>query len=599
MSNISLNSILNEFQNSDKLIAFNKLKKFTKENPKDIIALYNLGYMCEILKKIDEAITIYKKVLIKNKLHWQSRFNLSLIFFKKKQYDKCLPLLEEVLKINPVFHPALREKANVYFHQDKIDDAKKIIENFIKLNPNDSVGLNIQGLIYLKSNELQKAKEVFLKGIEISPNYYPILNNLSTCFRQLEEPKIAIEYLKKTLKISPNFIEGIINMGALLIETGKYNEGIKYLKSVKEKTKSNAVNLNLAIGYFFNENFDEAEKYFQCAEKEDPTNDNFKKNYSSFLIYKQEYQKAWKMLSNIINKDKFIIPGSYMNNIKEKLSSFQDIEKNDNILLIKEQGVGDEILFSSIYNDLLNTYPNTIIETDERLISLFKRSFKSDNFVPYKKISSSKDQLKNYKKVVFAGNLPSKFRNTKTSFPQKAFLRADSTNIKNIKETLDKKCKKIKIGFSWLSKRKFFGEEKSINLNSFLPILKMPEISFINLQYGNYEKEIEDLNKKEKLKIINYPNIDLFNDFENLAALLVNLDLFITISSSTAHLAGGLGVPTWLIKPKNNASFHYWFQPNDKTPWYPSITLFSQTKGCKDTIKKIKNKISEKFDFKN
>ena len=62
MSDISLNSILNEFQNSEKLIAFNKLKKFTEENPKDIIALYNLGYMCEILKKIDEAITIYKKV---------------------------------------------------------------------------------------------------------------------------------------------------------------------------------------------------------------------------------------------------------------------------------------------------------------------------------------------------------------------------------------------------------------------------------------------------------------------------------------------------------------------------------------------------------
>ena len=58
-------------------------------------------------------------------------------------------------------------------------------------------------------------------------------------------------------------------------------------------------------------------------------------------------------------------------------------------------------------------------------------------------------------------------------------------------------------------------------------------------------------------------------------------------------------MPTRLIKPKNNASYHYWIQPNDKTPWYPSITLFSQTKGCKDTIKKIKNKISEKFDFKN
>ena len=60
MSNISLNSILSEFQNSDKLIAFNKLKKFTKKNPKDIIALYNLGYMCEVLEEIDpESDTIH------------------------------------------------------------------------------------------------------------------------------------------------------------------------------------------------------------------------------------------------------------------------------------------------------------------------------------------------------------------------------------------------------------------------------------------------------------------------------------------------------------------------------------------------------------
>ena len=68
--------------------------------------------------------------------------------------------------------------------------------------------------------------------------------------------------------------------------------------------------------------------------------------------------------------------------------------------------------------------------------------------------------------------------------------------------------------------------------------------------------------KQRKIEIVNYPNIDLFNDFENLAALLVNLDLFITIVTLPSW---GLGVPTWLIKPKNNASFHYWFQPYDKT----------------------------------
>ncbi len=599
MSNISLNTILNEFQNSDKLLAFNKLKKFTKENPKDITALYNLGYMCEILKKKDEAISIYEQILKKSNSHWQSRFNLSLIFFHKKQYDKCLPLLEEVLKINDSFHPALREKANVYFHQNKIVESKAIINKFVDINPNDHVGLNIQGLVYLKSNKIEKAQKSFLKGIKINPNYYPILNNLSNCFRQLNEPIIAIDYLKKALKIHPNFTEGIINMGALLIETGRYQEGIKYLKNVEKKTNNSAVYLNLAIGYFFSENFNEAEKYFEYTEKQDPNNDNFRKNYSSFLIYQQKYKKAWKLFSKKINKEKFAISGSYIDNIRKKMSSFQNISKSDKILLIKEQGIGDEILFSSIYSDALNTYPNIIIETDERLISLFKRSFKSNKFIPYKKISGSKNELNNIDKIILAGDLPSKFRNSKSSFPQQAFLKADSLNVKKVKKTLDQKCKKIKIGFSWLSKRKFFGEAKSINLKNFLPILKIPEISFINLQYGGYEKEIEDLNKKENLNIINYPNIDLFNDFENLAALLTNLDLFITISNSTAHLAGSLGVPTWLIKPKNNASFHYWFQPNNKTPWYPSITLFSQNDESIKTIKNIKEQLLVKFNIKN
>ena len=78
---------------------------------------------------------------------------------------------------------------------------------------------------------------------------------------------------------------------------------------------------------------------------------------------------------------------------------------------------------------------------------------------------------------------------------------------------------------------------------------------------------------KNKINIIE--KIDLYNDFESIAGLLCNLDLFITVSNSTAHLAGALGVPTWLIRPRNHAVFHYWNQPKELTPWYPSLKLFS------------------------
>ena len=129
--------------------------------------------------------------------------------------------------------------------------------------------------------------------------------------------------------------------------------------------------------------------------------------------------------------------------------------------------------------------------------------------------------------------------------------------------------------------------------------MNIKNFDFINLQYGDTLEELKDFNTKEEINIQTISNIDLFNDFESIAALLKNLDLFITVSNSTAHLAGSLGVPTWLIKPKNHATFFYWNQSNDKTPWYRSIKIFSTKNDYEETIIKIKKELLKKFSIKN
>ena len=116
------------------------------------------------------------------------------------------------------------------------------------------------------------------------------------------------------------------------------------------------------------------------------------------------------------------------------------------------------------------------------------------------------------------------------------------------------------------------------------------------MQYGNVQEEIESLNKEKKTKIVSLENLDLFNDFEKIAALLVNLDLFITISNTTAHLAGALNIPTWLIKPKANAIFHYWNQPNNQCPWYPSVKLIEQNDSHEFLMKNLKNDLIDFFN---
>ena len=85
--------------------------------------------------------------------------------------------------------------------------------------------------------------------------------------------------------------------------------------------------------------------------------------------------------------------------------------------------------------------------------------------------------------------------------------------------------------------------------------------------------------------------MDLYKNLAGVAGLLKNLDLFISVSNSTAHLAGALGVKTLLIKPFNHATYHYWNQPSSKTPWYSSIILIN-----KETINEGNNIIKKNLD---
>ena len=136
--------------------------------------------------------------------------------------------------------------------------------------------------------------------------------------------------------------------------------------------------------------------------------------------------------------------------------------------------------------------------------------------------------------------------------------------------------KKYKIGFSWKSFNNRYALDKSLNLEDFKNIFSLSDCDIFNLQYGDVEAEIDIFNNKSNNKILSIKDLDLYNDFENIGSLLKTLDIFITISNSTAHLAGALGVKTILIKPENYALFHYWNQKNNKTPWYKCVELIER-----------------------
>ena len=117
--------------------------------------------------------------------------------------------------------------------------------------------------------------------------------------------------------------------------------------------------------------------------------------------------------------------------------------------------------------------------------------------------------------------------------------------------------------------------ERSIDLYSLANALNSPQLSLLNLQYGDVNNEIEDLKRKCNIEIAYEKDLDIFNNVDFLASMIEACDLVISIDNSTIHLSGALGKKTWVLLPK--IADWRWGGDTNKSYWYQSLHLFRQT----------------------
>ena len=106
----------------------------------------------------------------------------------------------------------------------------------------------------------------------------------------------------------------------------------------------------------------------------------------------------------------------------------------------------------------------------------------------------------------------------------------------------------------------------------------MPNCRFVDLQYGDTSAERVDVARDTGIRIEHLDDIDNMNDIDGLAALITACDLVVTVSNTTAHLAGALGKETYVLVPFGQARMWYWFHDRADTPFYPEIKIRRQAK---------------------
>ena len=128
--------------------------------------------------------------------------------------------------------------------------------------------------------------------------------------------------------------------------------------------------------------------------------------------------------------------------------------------------------------------------------------------------------------------------------------------------------------------------------------MQLPNVDFIDLQYGDTKVEKKSLFNDFNIEVRSIGEIDNFNDIDGLSSLIDVCDFIVTISNVTAHIAGALGKKVFLMVPYSGAGrMWYWHESLNKSLWYPSIQIFTQTEAgdWSTPVNDIKEKIIEEI----
>jgi hypothetical protein len=410
----------------------------------------------------------------------------------------------------------------------------------------------------------------FNEGIKIQPKNIQLIYNRGVSYLNLNSFLPALADFKLVIDLDSQFELAYIQKSITLKYLCRYDEAIVDINSAININNLNADHFNLKATILeYLHHYDDALNHYDIAINLKGNFAEAKKNKALCLLSRNHFDKGWILFESRWEVESYQLP---LASQKPLLDDFSI--QNKVIYIWSEQGVGDQIIYSSLLLDALKTKNNFFVSVDPRLISLYERSFYGAKNV---KFISTKDSLSesDYDFHIPIGSLGKFFRDS-----TKAFSNHPSGYFKSrtdLNETLEKKLRKTNqrvIGISWLSKNNEIGQAKSFALADLIPILSIPDTTFINLQYGETAEEIENIFSEHNIDIVSVKEVDNYNDFDGLASLVSICDFVITSSNVTAHLSGALNKKTYLLLPHSHGKIWYWGTSGNSSLWYPSIHIF-------------------------
>jgi len=426
------------------------------------------------------------------------------------------------------------------------------------------------GSALLEAGETEQALAACKHAVELAPEFAAAWSNLGNAYHEHGEHAESVRACERALQLSLELAGAWSNLGCALLEQGAIEQSLAAHRRALELEPRNArARYNLGIAQERDRQYEAAVASYRRAVELDAAHAPAWMRLACVLLMRGAFPEGWA-LYEWRWREKKAAPKRY-----DFTSWTGELAPGRRLLLWGEQGIGDEIIYASIIGDLVDAGLSVTLEIDPRLARLMRRSFPRIKVVA-RADPAAVDPAAFDCQAPLAG-LGRWLRPSFDSFPRHAgYLKADGERVARFSARLRHMGATAVVGISWSSANREIGADKSTALADWAAVLRVPGVRFVDLQYGNTASAREELRLRQGLEVTHLPDVDLFNDLEGLAALCAACDLVITVSNVTAHMAGALGKPVWLLTPASQGKIWYWFCRRNDSAWYPSMRIFTQ-----------------------
>ncbi len=433
--------------------------------------------------------------------------------------------------MTPETRAALRVSSVNAHKAGRLKDALEGYTRYIAAFPNDAGIWTNLGALYRTMGQHQMGRTAQMRAYALEPDDKGILNNYSNILSDLGDYEHSIKLRKQSLKIDPSHLMHHAMIGRCYRGMGAYEDAIKYLTPmVKKYPAEPEIELQLAFAQL-------GAGHYGAAFR--------------------SYDARWLT-------DELGAPDVPFPKWQEGMSV-----SGKSLLILPEQGFGDMILLTRFIPLIVAMGAKIRLVAKKPLMRLLERM----DGIEWIGQGATKDDpidlwvsLMDLPKLVWGpsddGDVPAP---TKLTIPSDSAMRA--------KTIVSHHSDMFKVGVVWSGSATYKGNGfRSFTHREFLPMTAVPNVQLFSLYKGPFLDALHQ--DGTGALIIDTASTD--RDFADCAATMMEMDLIITSDTATAHIAGSLGVPVWVMLHWD--SFWVYRHHGDETQWYPSMRLFRQDK---------------------